>query len=109
MALNNGKHVVAEIEGTRCTVVETGLNENRAGFLRNLLVHNGFEVKTEMEKTKEGSPLETRILGVTDILFNPVISVYERKLVRNDGQVVNPAYWNQWQEDPDLPYYLLTR
>jgi hypothetical protein len=109
MALNNGKHVVAEIEGVRSTVVETGLNENRSLFLKELLQQNGYEVKIEKEKAKDGTPLETLILGVTDIVFNPMIRVYEQKLHRPDGHPVTPAYWNQWAIDPDLPYWMVIK
>lgn len=109
MALNNGKHVVSEIEGVRCTVVETGLNENRCQFLKELLQHNGYEVKTEKEKAKDGTQLETFVLGVTDIIFNPMIRVYEQKVLRADGHPVTPAYWNQWAVDPDIPYWMVTR
>ena len=109
MALINGKHVVAEIEGVRSTVVETGLNENRSLFLKEILQHNGYEVKMEKEKAKDGTPLDTWILGVTDIIFNPMIRIFERKILRPDGHPVSPAYWNQWAVDPDLPYYLVTK
>jgi hypothetical protein len=105
MALNKGKHIVAEVEGERCTVIETGLSESRAAFLKELLIHNGFAVKSEKEKAKDGSTLETSLLGVTDLLFNPVIKVYQHALLRKDGKEVTPAYWNQWPEDPDLPYW----
>jgi hypothetical protein len=109
MALNNGKHIVAEIEGVRATVVETGLNESRCLFLKELLRNNGYEVKTEKEKAKNGTQLETWILGVTDIEFNPVIKVYEQKILRPDGKPVTPAYWNQWAVDPDLPYWMVVK
>jgi hypothetical protein len=109
MALNKGKHVVTEIEGVRSTVVETGLNESRLLFLKELLLRNGFEVKTEKEKAKDGTPLETWILGVTDLVFNPMIRVYEQKLLRTDGHPVTPAYWNQWAVDPDIPYWMVTK
>ena len=109
MALNHGKHVVIEIEGVRCTVVETGLNESRCLFLKGLLLKNGFEVKMEKEKAKDGTLLETRLLGVTDIIFNPMIKVYEQKILRVDGKPVTPAYWNQWAVDPDLPYWMVTK
>ncbi|MGE5424368.1 MAG: hypothetical protein ACM3N9_03330 [Syntrophothermus sp.] len=103
--LNKGKHVVAEIEGTRCTVVEAGLSEERAAFLKEILQHNNYEVKIEMEKAKDGTPTGTCVLGVTDIIFNPMIKVYQRKLFRPDGEIVTPAYWNQWPEDkPEVPY-----
>lgn len=109
MVLNKGKHVVAEIEGVRSTVVETGLNESRCLFLKELLQQNGYEVKMEKEKAKDGTPLETWILGVTDLVFNPMILVYEQKMLRPDGHPVTPAYWNQWAVDPDIPYWMVTK
>jgi hypothetical protein len=109
MALNNGKHVIAEIDGVRTTVIEKGLNESRCLFLNELLRQNGFEVKMEKEKAKDGAQLETWILGVTDIVFNPMIRIYEQKLFRTDGHPVTPAYWNQWAIDPDLPYWMVTK
>ncbi len=109
MSLDKGKHTVAEIEGVRCTVVETGISENRAEFLKELLVLNKYEVKIEPVKNKDGSPTGTWVVGVTDLLFNPVISVYMHKLRRTDGHEVTPAYWNQWTQDPDIPYWQVTR
>lgn len=109
MTLNKGKHIVAEIEGTRCTVVETGLNQSRAQFLKELLEVNGYVVKQEQEKAKDGTLLETRILGVTDLLFNPVIKVYQHRLKTKDGKEVSPAYWNQWQADTEIPYWQIVR
>jgi hypothetical protein len=105
MSLNKGKHIVAEIEGFRCTVVETSLSGDRVTFLKELLLHNGYDVKSEKEKAKDGSPLETQILGVTDLLFNPVIKVYQHKIFRKDGKEATPAYWNQWPVDQELPYW----
>jgi hypothetical protein len=100
-----GKHQVAEIEGIRCTVVGTGLSEGRKEFLKELLVLNGFEVKAEKEKAKDGALLETWIAGVTDIHFNPTIAVYAHKLHRKDGAEVTPAYWEQSGLPADLPYW----
>jgi hypothetical protein len=108
MALNKGKHTIIEIEGVRCSLVETGLTESRALFLKSLLQDNGYIVMMEKEKTKEGTPLDTWVMGVTDILFNPVIRVYGHRLRRLDGHVVTPAYWNQWPVDADLPYWMVT-
>jgi hypothetical protein len=34
-------------------------------------------------------------LGVTDLLFNPVIDVYKRRLRSFTGHKVTPAYWLQ--------------
>jgi uncharacterized UPF0146 family protein len=109
MALNHGKHIIAEIEGIRSTVIETGLNESRCLFLKELLQQNGFSVTREKEKNKDGNQLETWIMGVTDIIFNPMIRIYEQKLLRTDGHSVTPAFWNQWAVDPDLPYWMVTK
>jgi hypothetical protein len=105
-----GKHTVIEIEGVRCSVVETGASEERVKFLKEILEFNGFEVKTEKEKAKDGKPLDTSVIGVTDIRFNAIINLYERKLLRKDAHILNPAYWNQWpDQDWDMPYYLVQR
>ena len=90
MALNKGKHLVEEFDGVRCTVVEKGLTAERAQFLKNILEHNGYEVKT----APDTDPALLK-LGVTDILFNAVIDVYERRLKSLSGKRVTPAYWNQ--------------
>jgi hypothetical protein len=105
MALNKGKHTVTEIEGIRCSVAESGITEQRAAFLQELLTHNGYTVKSEKEKAKDGSPLETFVLGVTDLEFNPVIVVYQHRLFRKDGKEVTAAFWNQWPVDQELPYW----
>ena len=109
MPLNKGKHIVSEIEGVRCTVVETGLIESRAQFLKELLMHNGYQVKMEKEKDKDGTALETWILGVTDLIFNPVIKVYQHRLFTKEGKEVTPAFWNQWPVDTELPYWQIVR
>lgn len=105
MPLKNGKHNISEIEGVRCTVIETSLTADRAEFLRNLLVFNGYEVKMEREKAKDGAELDSFVIGVTDILFNPMIAVYAKKLKRRDGLTVSPAYWNQQPGQDTLPYW----
>jgi hypothetical protein len=109
MALTKGKHNIAEIEGIRCSVIETGVGQERAEFLKSLLVFNGYEVKAEKERAKDGTELETFVIGLTDILFNPMIVVYEKKLFRKDGLTVTPAYWNQWAEEDTLPYWKVQR
>ena len=105
-----GKHTVIEIGGVRCTVVETGATDERVKFLKEILEFNGYMVKTEKEKSKDGSALPTSVIGVTDILFSAMISLYERKLLTKDHHVLNPAFWNQWPDkDWDIPYYLVQR
>jgi hypothetical protein len=110
MALNKGKHIVAELEGVRCSIVETAVSMERVKFLKEVLEGNGYEVKTEQEKDKDGNLLPTYIIGVTDLLFNPMIQVYEQKLFRKDGIVITPAFWNQWPENLwELPYWKFQR
>jgi hypothetical protein len=109
MAPLKGKHQVAEIGGTRCSVVETGVPEARKAFLTGLLEGNGYTVKSDQEKSKDGTLLDTYIVGVTDLLFNPVIVIYQQKLVRKDGFPVTPAYWDQKSAQTDIPYWQVTR
>ena len=92
------KHIVEEINGTRCTIVEKGATADRVDFLKKLLVFNQFEVVVAAEAQVEGSPALFTI-GVTDLVFNPVIAVYELSLKTAGGQRVSPAYWNQYSTD----------
>lgn len=105
MALNKAKHIISEIQGVRCTVVESGINEERLQFLKTLLEHNKFEVRIAEEK-QENAPV-TYTIGVTDILFNPVFAVYERSLKSIDSYKVTPAYWNQDTTVFDPRYWLM--
>lgn len=109
MALTKGKHTIVEIEGTRCTLVEAGASAERVEFLKDILVYNRYEVKSEPEKAKDGTPTGAYVIGVTDILFNPMIAVYQKKLLRRDGEFVTPAFWNQWQSQETIPYWQVTR
>jgi hypothetical protein len=88
------KHIVEEINGTRCTIVEKGASAGRIDFLKNLLEINRFTVMVADEPAVEGSPA-LFTLGVTDLVFNPVIAVYEMGLKTLDGKAISPAYWNQ--------------
>ncbi len=107
MPLNKIKHTESEIGGVRCAVVETGASQERVDFLKTLLEHNKFEVKiAEVKKEGEAS---TFTIGVTDILFNPVFSVYERTLKSPDGFKVTPAYWNQQTSVFDPRYWLMRK
>ncbi|MBI5219358.1 MAG: hypothetical protein HY958_10555 [Bacteroidia bacterium] len=95
MGINKGKHIVQEIEGIRCTVVETGISETRMKFLKEILETNNYIVNVSKEKKTDENAPDTFITGVTDILFNPVIAIYERTLKTQDGNHVTPEYWNQ--------------
>jgi hypothetical protein len=105
MVILKGKHIIAELDGVRCTVVETGASEARAEFLKEILSFNRYEVKVEKEKAKDGSLLDTFVIGVTDILFNPMIAVYQKKLFRKDKKTVTPEYWYQKAGQDDIPYW----
>ena len=94
MPLNSGKHIVEEIEDVRCSIVEKGATQERVDFLKGLLELNGYEVKILKEAEVEGQPASFT-LGVTDLLFNPVVDVYKRRLKTKAGHKVTPAYWLQ--------------
>lgn len=94
MALGS-KHIVEEINGIRCTVVEKGITAERVAFLKDLLEFNNFEVVIAEVPAKDEDTLSTFTLGVTDIVFNPTIAVYEMALKTHDGKSVSPAYWEQ--------------
>lgn len=100
------KHIVEEINGTRCTVIEKGTTPQRCDFLKTLLTFNGFEVITDCQTDAEG--VEKCTLGVTDLVFNPVIAVYEMSLKTPDGQKVSPAYWDQ-KETKVIDQYWVTQ
>jgi hypothetical protein len=94
MALTSN-HIVEEINGVRCTIVEKGVTSERTEFLRDLLELNKYEVQVaEMPKIAEDS-VPAFIIGVTDLVFNPVIAVYEMSLKTAEGKSVSPAYWEQ--------------
>ncbi|WP_163716892.1 hypothetical protein [Mangrovibacterium lignilyticum] len=90
MALNKAQHSIEEIDGVRCSIIEKGVSEERAAFLKNLLELNNYEVKTKAEGESG-----TVTVGVTDIVFNVILSVYGRYLKSPSGKKVTPAYWLQ--------------
>jgi hypothetical protein len=99
------KHIVEELNGQRCTIVEKGAASARMEFLKTLLVFNKFEViVTEDKKESEAAPTLFTV-GVTDLVFNPVIAVYELNLKTPDGKRVSPAYWDQKTTDSVDEYW----
>ncbi len=104
MALS-GKHTFGSIGETRVTFVEKKVDENRRDFLKILLEHNGFEVIINEEKRKTEEEPQLYTVAVTDMVFNPTIWVYERKLKTVDGHKVTPDYWNQLSEDTKPQYW----
>ncbi len=105
MALNNAKHIIAEFDGVRCTVVESGVSKERLSFLKELLECNKFEVKVKEDASEvAGEPAKISI-GVTDLTFNPVFAIFERSLKTKDGQFVSPDIWNQKTTVYDRMYW----
>lgn len=100
-----GKHDFGEIEGTRVTFVEKGTTEDRMKFLKKLLEHNGFNVFVEKIAPVDENSSETYTIGVDDMLFNPPIYVYERRLKTFDNHIVSPAYWEQKTEETKPQYW----
>ncbi len=100
-----GKHMFGSIEDTRVTFVEKGVDESRSVFLKKLLEHNGFEVLIQEDKRKTEEDPQLYTVAVTDMVFNPTIWVYERKLRTFDGHKVTADYWNQLTEDTHPQYW----
>lgn len=106
MALTNAKHIIGEIDGVRCTIVETGASIERAAFLKDLLEFNNYEVREHTEAGDAQSAEPKYTIAVTDLLFNPVFAVYECLLKTKEGGYVTPGYWNQECVNCDPRYWL---
>jgi hypothetical protein len=100
-----GKHTFGSIEETRVTFVEKKVDENRRDFLKKILEHNGFEVLIEEEKRKTEEDPQLYTVAVTDMVFNPTIWVFERKLKTFDGHILTQDFWNQVSEDTKPQYW----
>jgi hypothetical protein len=101
----SGKHSFGSIGETRVTFVEKGVNKNRRDFLVKLLEHNGLEVIIEEDKKKTEEEPQLYTVAVTDMVFNPTIWVFERKLKTFDGHKVTQDYWNQISESTNPHYW----
>ncbi len=104
MALT-GKHMFGTIEDQRVTFVEKGVDADRRDFLKKLLEFNGFEVLIEDDKKKVEEDPQLYTVAVTDMVFNPTIWVFQRKLQTFDGRKVTRAYWEQETEDSKPQYW----
>ena len=105
MAINNAKHIIGEIDGIRCTIIETGTTLERSAFLSDLLSFNNLEVK-EMKEPSEPGEEPKYTIGVTELIFNPVFAIYERQLKTREGSFVTPGYWNQECIECDPRYWM---
>ncbi|MEI7422644.1 MAG: hypothetical protein WCK18_11140 [Prolixibacteraceae bacterium] len=103
------KHIVEEINGQRCTVVEKGIEKNRLDFLKDLLLFNKFEVVVDEVAKTEETAVQLYNIGVTDLVFNPVIAVYEMSMKNQKGQPVTAPYWNQETTESILEYWLTAK
>jgi hypothetical protein len=99
MSINNAKHIIGEIDGVRCTIVESGITLDRVAFLTELLQINNFEVKEMRIPSNVEGEEPKYILGVTDLIFNPVFAIYECLLKNRDGKWVTPGYWKKGYDD----------
>jgi hypothetical protein len=106
MAINNAKHIVSEIDGVRCTIVESSVPLERVAFLKELLEFNNYDVRKQVihPESEGGETLYT--VGVTDLVFNPVFAIYERLLKTLEGEHVTPGYWNQKCINCDPMYWM---
>ena len=106
MSLNNAKHIVNEIDGVRCTIVESGITLDRIAFLSDLLEFNNLEVKEIKEVSEIQGEEPKYTIGVTDLVFNPVFAVYEKQLKTREGSYVTPGYWRQECIECDPRYWV---
>lgn len=105
MALDSGKHIEKDVDGVRCKIIETGITHERVEFLKEILEFNGYEVKVEEGKKKKPEDPTVYTIGVTDIVFNPVLAVYQQKIILPDGRICSPAYWKQVSKKTNMQYY----
>ena len=106
MSITSGKHIEKEIDGELQRIVESGItNMKRVEFLKELLEHNGFEVKWAEEPKKNEEDPVSYMVGVSDLTFNPVLAVYGRRLRNLEGKRVNPAFWKQKNSSFDPNYW----
>lgn len=90
---------------TRVTFVEKGVDAKRKDFLKSLLEHNGFEVIFEEESKKAEEDPQLYTIAVTDMVFNPTIWIYQRKLRTLDGHKVTPDFWEQRSNYTEPQYW----
>lgn len=102
-----GSHQFGEINGQRVTFVEKKAEKGRADFLSALLTFNQFEVivTEDLRKSEEEPQLYT--IAVSDMVFNPTVWVFQRRLKTFDGRKVTQAYWNQESEETNPMYWSL--
>jgi hypothetical protein len=101
-----GKHQFGAIGDQRVTFVEKKIEKQRMEFLKKLLEVNHFEVVIQEEKRKSEEEPQLYTVAVTDMVFNPTIYVFQRRLKTIDGKhIVTQDYWNQVTEETHPQYW----
>ena len=101
-----GKHMFGTIGEQRVTFVEKKIENDRLEFLKKLLETSGVQACALpiWMRCKQQPQLYT--IGVTDMVFNPTVYVFQRRLKTLDGKhIVNQEYWNQISEDSKPQYW----
>ncbi len=98
-------HNYGDIDGTRVTFLGKKIERSRMEFLKELMEYNGFEVIVKEEKKRKEEDPDLFTLGVTDMLFNPTIWVFGRKLKTLDGHIVTREYWEQISKSSNPHYW----
>lgn len=116
MAINRN-HEFEDLQGVKCGIVEKGVSQERADFLKTLLECNRYTViivpmpppKGASVTAEEGAPAApaSYVVGVTDVTFSTVMAVFGRQLRTKDGHVVSLAYWQQREavSNVEVPYF----
>jgi len=99
------KHAFGTMNKVRVTIVEKGVTKERMEFLKNILEYNRFKVQTEEVVSKEEGGESTFIIGVEDMVFNPIIWIYDRKLMLPNGQYVTHKFWEKGEGDNKPQYW----
>ena len=100
-----GKHLFGSIGDQRVTFIEKKIDADRKDFLKKLLEHNGFEVIVDEEKRRSEEDPQLYTVAVTDMVFNPTIWIFNRRLRTMDGKIANQDYWNQKSEGASPKYW----
>ena len=123
MAINQN-HIVEELNGMKCAIVEKNVSKERVDFLQQLLQFNKYNVVIATSPAPKAAPAkplaegevappapppapETFSVGVTDLTFNSINAIFGRLLHTPDGHVVTLAYWHQRESvsHDEIPYY----
>ena len=104
-SLSKFKHTIKEINETKVRIIEDKVSRDRVDFLQKLLKHNGIETLIEEVPPKTEEDETTWTIGTTDILFNPIVRVYNRDLRTFNNERVTPDYWNQLTDQAEPNYW----